>query len=97
MSDRSGFRHTRNRGTTREKALKLCALVVIYVCKMMIEAGLWARFGHNLIWERDLHEGSPQDDYPPARPASLCGCRHWSSGASTLVPELAAANPLTSR
>src|SRR5258708_6939389 len=47
---------------------------------MMIEARLWGRYGHSLSWECGLHEGAPQDDYPPARFASPCDCRCRSSG-----------------
>src|ERR1700738_3965627 len=46
---------------------------------MMIEARLWGRYGHSLIWECGLHEGAPQDDYPPTRFASPCDCQCWSS------------------
>src|ERR1700687_4443009 len=46
---------------------------------MMIEARLWGRYGHSLIWECGLHEGAPQDDYPPARFASPCDCQCRSS------------------
>src|ERR1700687_36588 len=46
---------------------------------MMIEARLWGRYGHSLIWECGLHEGAPQDDYPPARSASPCDCQCRSS------------------